>query len=83
MEVYGEGGVLVSLLGRMGWVYRRILGGVGGSFQVISDLRWERASMLDFGMICGVEIGRSSSVIQFCSALLVFKTLGWLIICLW
>jgi hypothetical protein len=41
------------------------------------DWRWEMGIMFDFGMICGVEIGRSSSVIQFCSVLLVFKTLGW------
>jgi len=34
MEVHGEGGVLVSLLGRIGWVYRRIFGGVEGRFVV-------------------------------------------------
>jgi hypothetical protein len=34
----------------MGWGYGRILGGVGWSFQVIPDLRWEMVSMLDFGM---------------------------------
>jgi hypothetical protein len=39
MEVHGEGGVLMSLSGRMGWVYARILGGVGGSFVVRPDLR--------------------------------------------
>jgi hypothetical protein len=33
------GGVLMSLLGRMGWGYGRISRGVGGCFQVISDLR--------------------------------------------
>jgi hypothetical protein len=38
----------------MGWGYGRILRGVGGSFQVISDLRWERASMSDSDMIYGV-----------------------------
>jgi hypothetical protein len=31
MEVIEEGGVLVSLLGRMGWFYGRLLGWVGGS----------------------------------------------------
>jgi hypothetical protein len=56
MEVYGEGGVLVSLLGRMGWGYGRLLGGVGRSFLVISDLKWERASMFDYDMICGMGI---------------------------
>jgi hypothetical protein len=39
MEVHGEGGILVCLLGRMGWVYGRISGGVGGSFVVTLDLR--------------------------------------------
>jgi len=46
----------MSLYKHIGWGYGKILGGVGESFQVIPDLRWERASMLDFGMICGVEI---------------------------
>jgi len=39
--------------------------------------------MFVFCMICGVEIGLSSYVIQFCTLLLVFQMLGWLIICLW
>jgi hypothetical protein len=39
MAVHGEGGVLVSLLGRMEWVYKRILGGVGGTFAVMLDLK--------------------------------------------
>ena len=56
MKVHGEGGVLVNLLGRMGWVYRRILRGVGRSFVVASYLKWEIARSLDFGMIFGVEI---------------------------
>jgi hypothetical protein len=38
----------VSLLGRMGWGYGRILGGFGGSFQVISVLRWEMALKVRF-----------------------------------
>jgi hypothetical protein len=42
--------------GHMGWGYGRILGGVGRSFLVISDLKWERASMFDYAMICGVGI---------------------------
>lgn len=40
MEVLGEGGVLVSLLGCMGWVYKRILGGLGGSSVITPDLKW-------------------------------------------
>jgi hypothetical protein len=36
------------------WGYGRILGGVGGCFQVTLDLRWEMAGGLVFGMICGV-----------------------------
>jgi hypothetical protein len=39
MEVHGEGGVLVSLLGHMGWVYGRILGGIEEGFVVTPDLR--------------------------------------------
>lgn len=38
LAVYGVSGVLMSLLGHMGWGYERILGGVGESFQVILDL---------------------------------------------
>jgi hypothetical protein len=47
MEVHGEGGALVSLFGG---------GGVTRSFLVILDMRWEMASILDFGMIYGVRI---------------------------
>jgi hypothetical protein len=54
MEVHGEDGVLVSLLGRMGWVYGRILGEVGRSSVVIPDLRWKIAPRLDSGMVFGV-----------------------------
>jgi hypothetical protein len=57
MEVHGEGGVLVSLLECMGWVYERILGKVGGNFVVIPNLSWEMALRLDFSMISGVGIG--------------------------
>jgi hypothetical protein len=39
MKVHGEGSVLVSLLGHMGWVYRRILGRVVGSSIVTPDLK--------------------------------------------
>jgi len=39
MEVHGEGGVLVSLLGHMGWVYCRIFGGVGESYVVTPNLK--------------------------------------------
>jgi hypothetical protein len=42
MEVHGEGGVLGSPSGCMGWVYGKILGGVVG-FVVILDLRWDMA----------------------------------------
>jgi hypothetical protein len=42
MEVHEEGGVLVSLLGHMGWVYGKILGKVGKIFVVIPDMSWGR-----------------------------------------
>jgi hypothetical protein len=48
MEVLREDGVLASLLGRMKWVYGRILGVVGRSFVATPDLRLEMASRLDF-----------------------------------
>jgi hypothetical protein len=35
----GVGGVLMSLLGCMGWGYGRILRGVGGSFLILPNLR--------------------------------------------
>jgi voltage-gated potassium channel Kch len=56
MEVHGEGGVLVSLLGHMGRVYGRVLGGVGGSYVVTRSLKWVMALRLDFGMIFSVGI---------------------------
>jgi hypothetical protein len=40
MEVLGEGGVLVCLLGRIGCVCGRILRGVGGSYVITQDLKW-------------------------------------------
>jgi hypothetical protein len=36
------GGVLMSLLGLLGWVYRKILGEVGGISLAIPDLRTVR-----------------------------------------
>jgi hypothetical protein len=63
--VYGVGHVLMSLLGRMGWGYRRILGGVGGSFQVIPDLRWEMTPRLNSAMICGGGQGPKGSLYRF------------------
>jgi hypothetical protein len=56
MKAHGEGGVLVSLLGFMWWVYGRILGGVGGSFVVVLDLRWEMVARLDSCLAFGVGI---------------------------
>jgi hypothetical protein len=56
MEVHGEGGVLGSPSGCMGWVYGKILGGVVG-FVVILDLRWDMAQRLDFRMIFGMGYG--------------------------
>jgi hypothetical protein len=56
MEVHREGGVLVSLLGCIGWVYGRILGGVGKRFVVTPDLKWEIALRFNSGMIFGVGI---------------------------
>lgn len=57
LEVLREDGVLVSLLGRVGWVYGRILCGVRRSFVVSLDLRWEMTPRLDFGKIFGVGYG--------------------------
>jgi len=56
MEVHGEGVVLVSPLGRMVWVYGRILGNVGGRSVVTSDLKWVMAPRFVFGMTCGAGI---------------------------
>jgi hypothetical protein len=70
MEVHGVDGVLVSLLGCMGWGYGRILGGVGGSSQVIPDLRWEMAPKLNFGVIYGVGIWLLRKYFQFYLVLL-------------
>jgi hypothetical protein len=39
LAVREMGGVPMSFLGHKGWGYGRILGGFGGSFQVILDLR--------------------------------------------
>jgi hypothetical protein len=56
MGVLGEVGSLGSLLRCIGWEYGRILCGVGGSFQVLLDLRCEMALRLDYDMIYGVGI---------------------------
>ena len=56
MEVLGEGGVLVSMLGCMGWVYGRKLGRVGGSFVITSDLKCVMVQRLGAGMIFDVGI---------------------------
>jgi hypothetical protein len=39
LAVHAVCGVLMSLVGPLGWGYGRILGGVGGSSQVIPNLR--------------------------------------------
>jgi hypothetical protein len=54
LAVHGVG-ILISPMRRMRWSYGRILGGVGGSFQVIPDLRWEIDPKLDSGndLWCG------------------------------
>jgi hypothetical protein len=72
MEVHGKGGVLVSLLRCMGWVYGRILGGVGESFL---DLRWAMAPRLDFDMIFGAGIWPLRMSFQFYLVLLAQKML--------
>jgi hypothetical protein len=41
LVVHGVGGVLLSVLGLVGWVYGRILGEVGGISLAIPDLRWD------------------------------------------
>jgi hypothetical protein len=56
MEVHGEGGVLVNVLGRMGWVSGTILEEVGRSFVVTPDWRKKMAPRLDFGRIFGMGI---------------------------
>jgi hypothetical protein len=66
----GVGGVLMSLRDCMGWGYGRTSGGVGGCFQVIIGLRWEMATMLDFGMNSVVWVqglkGSLSRFIWYC-----------------
>ena len=47
LVVRGMGEVLMSTMGSMGWDYGRILRGVGRSFLVIPNLRWEMAPSLD------------------------------------
>jgi hypothetical protein len=54
MIAHGMSGVLMSLLGHLGWDYGRISGGVGGCFIIILDLSWEMTLTLDFGMTCDV-----------------------------
>ena len=65
MEVHGEHSVLVNLMRCMGWVYGRILGGVGGGFVVIPYLRWEMTSRLDSYMIFGVQMQPLRKPFQF------------------
>ena len=48
LTIQGVGGVLMQLLDLMGWVYGRILVGVGKWFLIIPDLRLEIAPRLDF-----------------------------------
>jgi hypothetical protein len=60
----------MNLLGHTGWGYGRILGGAGGCFQVILDLRWEMPPRLDSSMICMVwrqdPKGSLSKFIWYC-----------------
>jgi hypothetical protein len=56
MKVHGESGVLMSMLSCMWWVYERILWGIGWSFVIIPDLRWEMTLRLNSDMIFGVGI---------------------------
>jgi hypothetical protein len=65
----------MSLLGRLGWYYRRILGRALVSFQVIPNLRWEMAPRLDSGMIYGMEICSLRKPFQICIALLAQRML--------
>ena len=58
MEVLGEGGVLVSLLGCLGRLYGKILEGVGESSMVTPNLKWMMVPMLGSSMIFGVRIWR-------------------------
>lgn len=52
----GWGGVLMSLLRCLKWVYARTLEGVVGSSLAILDYRWEMTPLLVSGIICGVGI---------------------------
>jgi len=72
LEVHEVGGVRMSL---MGWGYGRILGGVGGSFQVIPYLKWEMALRLDFDMIYGVGMWHIRKPFQIYMVLLVQRML--------
>jgi len=71
LPVVGSYGVSVWKFIRRGWD------------TVAKYLRWVMGLIFAFGMIYGVGIGLSSSVIQLCTLLLVLLMLGWWIICLW
>jgi hypothetical protein len=47
----------MKLMGHMVWGSRKSLGGVGRSFLVLLDLRWETNPMLVFSKTYGVESG--------------------------
>lgn len=49
-------GVLISLLGHMGWGYVRKLEGVEGNCLAIPDLRWKMASRSISSMIYGMGL---------------------------
>lgn len=59
MAVHGVA-ILMSLMGCMRWSYGRILGGVGGSFQVIPDLRWE----MDPKLYSGNDLWRGDKALK-------------------
>jgi hypothetical protein len=46
----------MSLMGCMGWVYGRILQGIGGNYPAIPNLRWENGSKISFWHDLCVEI---------------------------
>jgi hypothetical protein len=71
----GVHGVLMSVLVCMGQGFGRISEGVGRFILVMLGLIWKMASMLDFGMICGVGASPLKKPFQTYMALPVYRML--------
>lgn len=67
-------------MGRMGWGFGNSLGGVGSSFLVLLDSRWEIAPRLVFCRTFGVRYYPLREHFRNCLALLALGMLPWKII---